>query len=165
MAMTTDQQTYSKNTATVCDLDDQQLLKIGDIAEMTGLTLRTLRYYEEMQLIVPDARSKGNFRLYSNKVLNKLRFIDSLKRLDLTLTEIRELLPADGHLTDEDIIKRTRKALEIKQKKIEDRLAELTAMKSDVAFSLTILEDCVRCQAQNPHPCETNCDHKASHIE
>ena len=162
----TEQQTAKKNTsAASTDLEDQQLLKIGDIAEMTGLTLRTLRYYEEMQLIVPDARSKGNFRLYSNKVLNKLRFIDSLKRLDLTLTEIRELLPSDGHLTDEDIIKRTRKALEIKQKKIEDRLAELTAMKSDVAFSLTILEDCVRCQAQNPHACETTCDNKATHIE
>lgn len=144
------------------------LLKIGDIAKLTGLTLRTLRYYEEMQLIVPDTRTKGNFRLYSNKVLNKLNFINSLKKLDFTLEEIKELLGPvpEETLDDDQIIQRTITALKQKQLKIGERLNDLKNMDVEVKNSLQMLEECLVCrQSKSFDVCNPHCDHKAFHIE
>lgn len=145
---------------------EPKLLKIGDIAEMTGLTLRTLRYYEEMCLIEPEQRSKGNFRLYHPRVLTKLGFINSLKKLGLPLNEIKDLLGApDAHLTDREVVVRTRQALTVKKQKIEENLAELSQMKTEVETALLILEDCILCKSEKDHPCDPGCDHKASHLE
>lgn len=144
----------------------ERLLKIGDIANITGLTLRTLRYYEEMRLIEPDKRTKGNFRLYGDKVLNKLNFIDSLKRLDFSLNEIRDLLgPSDAILTDQAIIDRTKKALAVKKHKIEERLKELQLMKEDVEHSMRFIEDCIGCKVENPKPCDPSCEKKHYHLD
>ena len=140
-------------------------MKIGDIAHITGLTLRTLRYYEEIQLIEPDQRTKGNFRLYSDKVLNKLRFIDSLKRLDFSLTDIRELLgPLGESLTDQEVIARTKTALLTKKHKIEERMQELDAMRKDVEHSISTIEDCVTCKVEKPQACDSECEYKQHHL-
>lgn len=42
-----------------------RLLQIGEVAEAIGLSLRTVRYYEQMGLISPERRSQGGFRLYT----------------------------------------------------------------------------------------------------
>ena len=51
--------------------DRAGLLQIGQVAERTGLSLRTIRFYEENGLVIPTARSEGGFRLYSE---NESRF-------------------------------------------------------------------------------------------
>ena len=51
------------------------LLQIGQVAERTGLSLRTIRFYEENGLVVPTARSEGGFRLYSDDDVARLEVI------------------------------------------------------------------------------------------
>lgn len=69
-----------------------QYMQIGEVAELTGLSLRTIRYYEEMGLVTPSARSGGGFRLYTEADLRRLLLIRRMKPLDFTLDEMRDLL-------------------------------------------------------------------------
>jgi len=66
--------------------------RIGEVAERTGLTRRTLRHYDDLGLLVPSERSWGNYRLYSSEDLLRLLQIQNLKALGLSLTEIAEAL-------------------------------------------------------------------------
>lgn len=67
-------------------------MQIGEVAEHTGLSLRTIRYYEEVGLAAPSARSAGGFRLYSRQDLQRLQFLKKMKPAGLQLEQIRELL-------------------------------------------------------------------------
>ncbi|GAB2762122.1 MerR family transcriptional regulator [Salinifilum aidingensis] len=67
-------------------------VQIGEVAERTNLSLRTIRYYEEVDLVVPSARSQGGFRLYSESDIARLELIKQMKPLRLQLDEMRELL-------------------------------------------------------------------------
>ena len=67
--------------------------RIEQVAARTGLTKRTLRYYEEIGLLDPQTRSEGNYRLYSEADLARLERICRLKStLGLSLAETKELL-------------------------------------------------------------------------
>ncbi len=68
------------------------MLQIGEAAARVGLSLRTVRYWEEMRLVVPSARSEGGFRLYSEDDLQRLLVVKRMKPLGLTLEEMTELL-------------------------------------------------------------------------
>ena len=67
-------------------------MQIGEVAERLGLSLRTIRYYDEMGLVTPSARTPGGFRLYTELDLYRLFVIKRMKPLDFTLEEMRELL-------------------------------------------------------------------------
>jgi len=67
-------------------------MQIGEVAEQTGLSLRTIRYYEEVGLVTPSARTSGGFRLYSETDVARLRLIRRMKPLEFTLEEMRRVL-------------------------------------------------------------------------
>ncbi|MFB9991393.1 HEAT repeat domain-containing protein [Deinococcus oregonensis] len=66
--------------------------KIGEVAQQTGLTIRTLRHYDALGLLRPSARTPSAYRLYSPADLTRLLHIQSLKTLGLTLPEIARAL-------------------------------------------------------------------------
>lgn len=68
------------------------LLKIGDIAKKTGLTVRALHHYDEIGLLTPSARSASGFRLYTRDDLEQLQKIKSLQQLGFALQEIAGVL-------------------------------------------------------------------------
>jgi len=68
------------------------LMQIGQVAERTGLSLRTIRFYEEERLVVPTARTEGGFRLYSDDDVGRLEVIKRMKPLGFAVEEMRELL-------------------------------------------------------------------------
>lgn len=68
-------------------------LKIGDVAALSGLPIKTIRYYEEIGLLVPVVqRAESGYRLFSSEVLNRLAFIKRSQSLGLSLGEIQEIL-------------------------------------------------------------------------
>jgi DNA-binding transcriptional MerR regulator len=71
---------------------DQSLLQIGEVAERVGLSLRTVRYWGEIGLVRPSARSEGGFRLYSDADVERLPIVKQMKPFGLTLDEMGELL-------------------------------------------------------------------------
>ena len=72
---------------------EPRLLKINEVAAETGLTTRTIRYYEEVGLLAPAARSDGDYRLYDASDLDRLNFIRSLRDdAGFSLTQIGQML-------------------------------------------------------------------------
>jgi DNA-binding transcriptional MerR regulator len=67
-------------------------MQIGEVAERIGLSLRTIRYYEEVGLITPSARSQGGFRLYTEHDASRLQLVKDMKPLGFSLDEMRDLL-------------------------------------------------------------------------
>lgn len=71
-------------------------LQIGEVAERTNVTQRTLRFYEEKGLLKPPSRMDGGFRLYSEEDVERVERIKQLKKLlGISLAEIREMVEAD----------------------------------------------------------------------
>lgn len=64
----------------------------GDLARATGNTVRTIRFYEEEELLKPAVVSDGGHRRYTEDDLERLRLITDLRELGLSLTEIRSIL-------------------------------------------------------------------------
>jgi MerR family transcriptional regulator, repressor of the yfmOP operon len=84
----------------------QRLLRIQEVAAEVGLTARSIRYYEEIGLLEPAARSEGAYRLYDTDDLDRLRFIKGLRDdAGFSLAEIGQLLE------DEDARARNRERL------------------------------------------------------
>lgn len=76
------------------------LVHIGAVAERTGLSHRTIRYYEEMGLVEPAARTEGGFRLYDEAGVERLLLIMPMKPLGFSIDQIRDLLIALDTLAD-----------------------------------------------------------------
>jgi DNA-binding transcriptional MerR regulator len=75
---------------------DQPYLQIGEVAERTGVTQRTLRFYEEKGLLQPPSRLDGGFRLYSEADVERVERIKRLQTLlGFTLADIKEMVEAE----------------------------------------------------------------------
>jgi MerR family transcriptional regulator, thiopeptide resistance regulator len=70
---------------------------VGEVAELTGVTVRTLHHYDELGLLSPSRRSEAGYRLYSYEDLARLREILIWRTLGFPLTEIGALLDDPGH--------------------------------------------------------------------
>lgn len=68
-------------------------MRIGEFAEQAGVTPRTIRYYEGLGLLGPNEREGQGFRYYTETELGRLKKIEALKQLGLSLEEIGEVLP------------------------------------------------------------------------
>jgi DNA-binding transcriptional MerR regulator len=79
-------------------MKDTDLMQIGEIAERVGLSLRTVRYYEEVGVLTPPTRTSGGFRLYGEDHIAQLLTIMQMKPLDFSIEEMRELLGARADL-------------------------------------------------------------------
>ncbi len=76
--------------------DQSQYATIEQVATYTGLTKRTLRYYEEVGLLPPAERTEGNYRRYSQEDIQRIECIKELRDLlGFSLTDIRALLDAE----------------------------------------------------------------------
>ncbi|WP_280257624.1 MerR family transcriptional regulator [Nocardia abscessus] len=81
--------------------DTDGYLQIGQVAERTELSLKTIRHYDEVGLVQPSARSTGGFRLYTDADVARLLLIRRMKPLGFTLVEMKQLLDAIDILDDE----------------------------------------------------------------
>lgn len=67
-------------------------MQIGELAEQTGLPLRTIRHYDEIGLLKPSGRSEGGFRLYTQPDLERLLLIRRMKPMGFALEDMVDLL-------------------------------------------------------------------------
>ncbi|WHP19484.1 MerR family transcriptional regulator [Cellulomonas sp. ES6] len=86
-------------------------MQIGEVAERTGLSLRTIRYYGEVGLAEPSARSQGGFRLYTEPDVERLKLIMRMKPLDFSLEEMGDLLEILDGLQADGVAGETRESL------------------------------------------------------
>jgi len=77
--------------------------QIGEAAAQTGLSLRTIRFYEEVGLVPPSGRTAGGFRLYTDADIERLQLVKDLKPLDFSLEEMGEILELRDRLDVPDL--------------------------------------------------------------
>jgi MerR family transcriptional regulator, repressor of the yfmOP operon len=119
---------------------DEPCLQIGEVADRTGVTQRTLRFYEERGLLKPPTRMDGGFRLYSESDIGRVEQIKQMQSLlGLTLAEIKEMVEAEEVREElnatfrpdrpvEERIKRVGRRVEVTQRQYDIISAKLTAM-------------------------------------
>jgi len=73
----------------------QQKWKIGELAKIAGLTIRTLRFYDQIGLLSPSSHSHSGYRLYTETDISRLQHILSLKEIGLSLEQIKAAMTGD----------------------------------------------------------------------
>lgn len=103
---------------------------IGTVAKESGIPIKTIRYYEEIGLLKSTGRTEGGFRLFSDDVFNRLKFIKRAQHLGLTLAEIKEFLDVhdQGKLPCEHI----KSKLQDKLQDIDEQIHQLLILKQDL---------------------------------
>jgi MerR family transcriptional regulator, repressor of the yfmOP operon len=135
-----------------------RLLRIQEAAAETGLTARAIRYYEELGLLAPAARSEGDYRLYDVDDLERLRFIRGLRDdAGFSLADIRQLLE------DEDARARQRARFSATQDLPERREIILAAL-AQVDRQVGTLRDKIARLQEMVDTAETRREHLRSHL-
>jgi len=118
----------------------QNFLKVGDVAEHSGLPAKTIRYYDDIGLLAPTVeRSDTGYRLFSPDVLGRLAFIKQAQALGLSLAEIHHVLEIRdrGELPCGEV----RHHLEAKVGAITQQIEALEALRSELQGILSGWED------------------------
>ncbi len=107
--------------------------KIGQLANLVGVSPRTIRYYEEIGLLNSIKRMEGGKRVYTDQDCQRLQFIKRLKHLGLTLAEMQELEDIYRiHRTNKKVLPRLLELLDGHVEKIEERVQNLEKLKSEI---------------------------------
>jgi len=139
-------------------MDRKDLLKIGDFASLADTNLRTLRYYEELGLLTPAARSDGGFRYYRATDVNRLNMIRHLQDLGLQLDQIGALLTCrEEGLEHHHFVERVRHALSAQDDLLQARIAELEDQRMRIAKSVIKVSECAGCKTR-PSALNNSCE-------
>jgi DNA-binding transcriptional MerR regulator len=130
---------------------EEPMLQIGEVADRTGVTQRTLRFYEERGLLKPPTRMEGGFRLYSEDDVARVTQIRRLQDLlGLTLAEIKDMVEAEEVKEElratyrpdrplEERIERVTKRVYVTQRQVQivkTKLEAMVEMQSDLEAKL-----------------------------
>ncbi|KAB8142945.1 MerR family transcriptional regulator [Chloroflexia bacterium SDU3-3] len=119
-------------------------MRIGELAEVAGVTPRTIRYYESLGLLGPCEREGQGFRYYSDAEVARLHKIDMLKQLGLRLEDIVEVIPL--YCEDSTGIRGKRRVLEILHEHLaetDEKLYTLQQFRDDLQASITRIEESI----------------------
>jgi MerR family copper efflux transcriptional regulator len=112
--------------------EDERLLRIGEVARLTGFPTKTLRFYDELGPVRPAARSVGGFRLYGPEELAKLEFVKQAKLIGLRLDETAELVELAAEGKRGEVIHRLEEILEAKLEETRRRMVELAEFQENL---------------------------------
>jgi len=110
-------------------------MHIGELAERTGLSLRTIRHYDEVGLLPATARTDGGFRIYSEDDFERLMVIKQMKPLGFSLEEMAEIL---------DILSRPAGANEEAQARLAVLLEKAVGQREKMARNLAQADELIR---------------------
>ena len=106
-------------------------MRIGELAEATGTTTKTLRFYEDSGLLPPPERTINGYRDYDQEAIARLDFIRRGRAAGLTLAQIREVL--DIRDTGTAPCHHVKELLDIRLTALDQQIADLQALRTNVA--------------------------------
>ena len=142
---------------------------VKEISELTGISNRALRYYDEIGLLIPSERTDAGYRLYDDKALEKLRVILFLKELDIPLDIIKTIVNT-GNCDYGAVLKGYRKELVHKINRLQGLLGVIDGMEledakiSFEAFDVADAEKVDEILANSVEVMETGNDEAVSEI-
>ena len=126
--------------------EDQKFLRIGELAGLTGKTVRALHLYEELGLLEPAHRTPAGYRMYDQSNVDRIEYIGRLQNLGLSLNDIATLVREwGGEGTPQAAMERVRLFYGERLDNIRSKLNELRALEAELLISLNYLEGCSTC--------------------
>jgi DNA-binding transcriptional MerR regulator len=124
----------------------RKAMQIGALAKVAGMSVRAIRYYEELELLRPEGHSAGGFRLYDSSALKRLQVINFLKELGMTLTEIGKIFHAKKPSgADQETVQILKAAFKDNLRLVEEKLNALNKIGAELSRALKLLKYCERC--------------------
>ena len=119
---------------------DAPALRIGQVAEASGLSVKTVRFYCDEGLIGTVSRTQGGYRLFHPVVLDELALIRSLRAMDVPLPELKRILDVrrSGFCNCSDL----KASIQARIESINARMSELDHMRSELSGLLGSWKDC-----------------------
>jgi MerR family copper efflux transcriptional regulator len=134
-------------------------LQVGDLARLSGKTVRAIHLYEELGLLRPHARSKGRYRLFSSDAVTRVRWIGKLQDLGLSLSTIQSVVREwEQSPSAPGAMAKMRDVYRQKLASTREQIARLEALETELAESLKYLETCDTCDPARLMPACTCCD-------
>ena len=108
-------------------------MNISDLAKKLDISPRTIRYYEEIGLLDSIKRTVGGKRVFTDNDLRRIRFIQKLKILGLTLAEMQELNAIyETHRKNSKVFPRIIELFDNHRKEVDHRIDELKLLKKEI---------------------------------
>lgn len=123
-----------------------KLLRVGDLARMTGKSVRAIHLYEELGLLQPASRTSGGFRLYEPAAVERMRWIELFHGMGFSLHEMKDLVHAwwDAGLGPE-AMDRLRSIFERKLEETREAIRRSQQLERELAAGLDYLRACRVC--------------------
>lgn len=118
-------------------METKKYYKIKEIADKAGVTVRTLRYYDKIELLKPSYKNDLNYRFYTDEDLMELQKIISLKFLGFSISEIEEIRAADKN-EQAEMLRKKKRLLEQKIKNLNFINDSLGKVESDLNINTDI---------------------------
>lgn len=115
-------------------------LRIGQVAQASGLPVKTVRFYSDEGLIHAAGRSQGGYRLFDPEVVAELSLIRALRTMDVPLPELKRIL--DVRREGQCNCSALKSSIQTHIQSIDQRLTELVAMKAELVQLLRSWQEC-----------------------
>ncbi|MEQ4487252.1 MAG: MerR family transcriptional regulator [Dehalococcoides mccartyi] len=122
--------------------------QISEIAKQSGVSLRTIRFYQQKGLIVPSLRTSGGMSLYSQKDVNRVKLIRRLKDSGMSLNRILDILNADGEEDRKARAEHTLKVLKLEVENAASLIAELERQSRERKEIISMVSQCLNCNIE-----------------
>ena len=126
-------------------------LQIGQVAQKTGLSVDAIRFYEKAGLLPRPARTMGGYRVYRQREIDDLRFIQTAQQLGFSLNEIRELFSIQRH--PQEVCANVRDLIGKKLAVVRSKIEELKALEAGLKNALTQCQRALRRPAEYKESC------------
>jgi DNA-binding transcriptional MerR regulator len=126
-------------------------LRIGQVAQRTGLSVDAIRFYEKSGLLARPARTQGGYRLYQEREVADLEFIQKAQRLGFSLNEIRELFSIQRH--PPEVCVHVRDMIAQKLGVVRAKIVELQRLEMDLAGGLRQCRTALRRPSKHQDSC------------
>ena len=126
-------------------------LQIGQVARKTGLSIDAIRFYEREGLLPPPSRTQGGYRVYREREVADLEFIQRAQQLGFSLSEIRELFSIQRH--PQEVCVQVRDLITQKLSVVRGKIAELQRLEAELAGALRQCRKALRQPAAQPDSC------------
>ena len=113
------------------------MMTIKQMSELTGVSARTLRYYDQIGLFCPTEKSKAGYRLYDEDALEKIQQILYFREIDLPLNTIKEIIQ-NPDLDKKYILNMQKEMLEAEKKRLERLIESIDAALKGEKMDFTI---------------------------
>jgi DNA-binding transcriptional MerR regulator len=147
------------------DKSDKKVLRVGELAQACGKSVRAIHLYEELGLVTPVERSQGGFRLFSPDAVDRINWITKFQVMGFSLSEIRDFVEQfETRSSGRNAADNARQIFEQKLQQVRDTLAQLRIVESDLEEAIDYLVSCQSCETIYPVSECAACNHQGHEV-